>query len=85
MPNIWRRQPSRRLSSFNLVKKEASSQSVSIANEFFEVPSLFYGILKRWTGSAWVKALLKVYLGSWLAKPLKRWNGTQWVLVDVSG
>jgi hypothetical protein len=37
---IWRRQPTQRLSSYNLVKKEASSQSVLVANEFFEAPSL---------------------------------------------
>lgn len=36
MANLWRRQPTRRLSSYNLIKKESSSQSVSIANEFFE-------------------------------------------------
>lgn len=37
MANIWRRQPTRRLSSYNLVKKEGSSQAVAVANLFFEV------------------------------------------------
>jgi hypothetical protein len=37
MPGIWRRQPSRRLSSYNLTKKEDSSQSTAIALESFEM------------------------------------------------
>jgi hypothetical protein len=46
----------------------------------------YYGILKRWTGAAWVKELLKVYLaGSWQTKPLKFWDGSQWRLVDTTG
>jgi hypothetical protein len=46
----------------------------------------YYGILKRWTGSAWTKAKLLVYLGgSWIPKPLKRWTGSTWVDVDVVG
>jgi len=84
MKSIWRRQPSTRLSSSAFIPREVTDASVDIANTFFEAPSLF-GILKRWTGSAWVKALLKVYLGTWLAKPLKRWTGTEWVAVDTSG
>lgn len=45
----------------------------------------YYGILKRWTGSVWVKEPLKVFSGSWVTKPLKRWNGTEWVQVDATG
>lgn len=46
----------------------------------------YYGILKRWTGSAWVKEPLKTYLaGTWQSKPLKRWNGSAWVTVDTTG
>jgi len=46
----------------------------------------YFGILKRWTGAAWVKAKLKTYLaGSWQTKPLKRWDGSAWKLVDTTG
>ena len=45
-----------------------------------------YGILKRWTGSDWVKVKLLVYWGgAWVAKPLKRWSGSQWLEVDTTG
>ena len=45
----------------------------------------YYGILKRWTGVAWAKGLLKRYSGSWVTATLKRWTGTQWGLVDTTG
>jgi hypothetical protein len=39
------------------------------------------GLIKVWTGSAWVEKPVKVWTGSaWVAKPLKVWNGTAWVL-----
>jgi len=45
------------------------------------------GKLKRWTGTAWVPALLKAYIGaSWITtKPLKRWSSSAWLTVDTSG
>jgi len=49
-------------------------------------PVPYYGILKRWTGGAWVKALLRYWTGStWTAAVLKRWTGSEWVLVDATG
>lgn len=46
----------------------------------------YYGILKRWTGAAWVKEPLQTYLGgSWQSKPLKRWSGASWLLIDTTG
>lgn len=45
----------------------------------------YFGVLKRWTGSTWIKEPLKVYLGSWQSKPLKRWNGSEWKLIDTTG
>lgn len=46
----------------------------------------YYGILKRWTGAAWVKEPLKTYLAStWQAKSLKRWDGAQWLTIDTTG
>ncbi len=51
-----------------------------------QTPIFGTGILKRWTGAAWVKALLKIYTGgSWTAKPMKRWNGSSWVAIDTTG
>ena len=84
MANVWRRQPSKWLSSRNLVRKEAVDASTLVADDFFEPPTGFQGVLKRWTGAAWIKAVLKVFLGSWQSKPLKRWNGSQWVLVETA-
>ena len=53
-------------------------------------PSAFYfpyfGILKRWTGIAWVKAKLMVRVGGiWIAKTLNRWDGNQWLKIDTTG
>lgn len=45
----------------------------------------YYGILKRWTGLAWVKEPLKVYTGSWVSKPLKVWDGLIWQSIDITG
>jgi hypothetical protein len=53
---------------------------------FDDPPEPSGGILKRWNGSSWVKALLKVYLsGSWQGKILKRWTGTEWLPVEAFG
>lgn len=50
------------------------------------ITSVYYGVLKRWDGGAWVKEPLEVYLsGSWQAKPLKRWDGSAWKEVDITG
>jgi hypothetical protein len=47
---------------------------------------VYFGILKRWDGSAWVKEPLKRWNGSaWANATLKRWNGSAWVLVDATG
>lgn len=47
---------------------------------------VYYGVLKRWNGSIWVKESLRVYLeGSWQSKTLKRWSGSEWKLVDTIG
>jgi hypothetical protein len=87
VPNIWRRQPSGRLSSDNFIPNSGTDASVAIANAFFEAAGVtYYGILKRWTGTAWINAKLKTYIGSlFVAKPLRRWDGTSWKLVDTSG
>ena len=46
----------------------------------------YYGILKRWTGGAWVKEPLKRWTGAaWVAATLKRWDGSEWKLVDTTG
>ena len=46
----------------------------------------YYGILKRWAGSAWIKEPLKRWTGAtWTAATLKRWTGAEWVEVDATG
>ena len=46
----------------------------------------YYGTLKRWNGSIWVKEPMKVYLsGSWQLKDVKRWDGSEWKLIDTTG
>ena len=44
----------------------------------------YYGILKRWTGAAWVKEPLKVFISTWQTKPLKRYDST-WKVIDTTG
>ncbi len=86
---IWRRQPSKRLSSFSLFKKKSSENAYNIGNLFFEVsgsPPAFFGLLIRRTGAVWLKEPLKTYLaGSWQSKSLKRWDETGWKLIDTTG
>ena len=46
----------------------------------------YYGILKRWTGAAWIKEPLRRWTGAaWVAAVLKRWDGAAWKLVDTTG
>jgi hypothetical protein len=43
---------------------------------------VYYGILKIWSGAAWVAKTLKIYIGGiWVNKPLYRWDGSEWLLV----
>jgi len=65
-------------------------RGVAISFAEIEIPDFvaaaFQGILKRWNGSAWVKAKNKNWNGSaWEQKPLKRWTGTEWAEVDATG
>lgn len=89
MANLWRRNTSFRIRATDLFKDTVSGVSHLIAGQFFEAPEggpSYFGILKRWTGLAWVKEPLKTWLaGSWQAKPMKRWSGTEWLLVDTTG
>lgn len=46
----------------------------------------YSGVLKRWSGSAWVRAKMKRQSGSFIqVTTLKRWNGTAFVLIDTTG
>jgi len=50
------------------------------------VVGAFFGVLRRWTGSAWVKAKLMRYNGaSWVPAILKWWDGAQWKEADATG
>ena len=58
-----------------------------VAASYFDAAAgiTYFGVLKRWNGSSWVKGKLVVYTGAWVAKPLTRWDGSQWRLVDTTG
>ena len=46
----------------------------------------FYGVLKRWTGSVWAKAKLKVYKSSvWVSAVLRLERAGDWEIVDSTG
>lgn len=46
----------------------------------------YSGVLKRWNGSAWARAKLKRYNGTFMqVTGLKRWTGASWVLIDANG
>ncbi len=71
-----------------LMEETSKAETILVVlGEFDElIPgTIYFGILKRWNGATWVKEPLKVYLGSWQAKPLKRWDGAEWKLVDTTG
>jgi len=72
------------------IRSEQVSEALPaiVAASYFDAAGgapTYFGILRRWTGSAWAKAKLMAYAGSWTAKPLKRWDGSQWRLVDTTG
>lgn len=74
--NIWRQSPSGRFTSENLAIN-------NIAKGFWESAGIVYfRILKRWTGTIWIEAILKVFTNTWQIKPLKRWDGTGWKLIN---
>ena len=73
-----------------VVRSEQPSEALPaiVAGSYFDAAAggpTYFGSLRRWNGSSWVKAKLMAYTGSWVAKPLKRWDGTQWREVDVTG
>lgn len=53
------------------------SQTI-IDADYFDTPLSVTGQIKVWLGS-WVAKPAKVWLGSWVAKPVKHWNGTSWM------
>jgi hypothetical protein len=83
-----RRTGEQRIRREHLVPLGGGGVSQLVADDFFEASAgpTYYGILKRWTGAAWVKEPLKRWTGStWVAATLKRWTGTAWVAVDATG
>jgi hypothetical protein len=45
----------------------------------------FFGVLKRWTGSAWVRADLKVNIPPFENRSVYLWDGADWQPIDVTG
>jgi hypothetical protein len=50
-------------------------------DEFFaDPPPAGGGLVKVWSGSAWIEKPVKVWTGAaWATKPLKSWDGSAWV------
>lgn len=83
MANIWRKCPSLRLRAGD-VGGTIGGTAKNISSQFFGEDIVYYGILKRWTGSTFVKESMKVFTGSeWKNNPLKRWSGTAWLGVEA--
>lgn len=60
----------------------AKSDSVTLEDLFDYL--LTFGILKRWNGTTWEIAQLKVYDGgNFVIKPLKIWDGSEWKTVKT--
>ena len=58
----------------------------SVDFELGSAAHVYYGVLKRWTGSFWTKAKLMAWTGAaWAEKKLNRWDGSAWVEVDSTG
>ena len=53
-----------------------------LLQDYFPAPApVSGGLIKVWTGLAWVLKPIKVWTGlAWIQKPLKRWTGSAWVL-----
>ena len=46
----------------------------------------YLGILKRWTGAAWVKTKIQARVGeAWVEPALKYYDGADWLDVDNTG
>ena len=55
-----------------------------IQGMFFDAaPTTFGAILKRWTGTEWIKAKLRVYRSGFIAKTLKVYKAGSWQNVDT--
>ena len=75
--------------STNLVKqqmkwgdKDATEKTMFTEYFFDAAPSGSTGQIKVYNGS-WVAKPVKVWTGSaWVTKPVKRWNGSSWVLTN---
>lgn len=53
-----------------------------VRDEFFGVPPapIGAGLIKVWTGAAWVEKPVKYWTGSaWVTKPVKFWTGAAFV------
>lgn len=50
-------------------------------SEYFEdSPPSSLGLIKYWSGAAWLAKPIKYWNGSaWTQKPLKYWNGASWI------
>ena len=62
---------------------ETNPSDIRLSDPTIITGGSFFGILKVWTGSVWAIKVLKVYISSWVTKPVKRWTGTEWMSVGT--
>jgi hypothetical protein len=57
------------------------------AEQYFDTQSTtYYGVLKRWNGSSWVKAKMSNFNGvSFVPSVLKFYDGSSFKLIDTTG
>ena len=78
--NTWTRKTSQLEKS--IFATGPSGHSSMYITWFFEQ---FFGTLKRWTGTEWVRSKFAYYDGSnWVMKKLMGWDGISWELVDIA-
>lgn len=83
MANVFRQTPRLKLSDFF----SQGGVSQIVAADFFEAapgPS-YAGVLRRWNGTAWIKATLKRWTGAaFTHATLRIWTGSEWGLIDTT-
>ena len=71
----------------DIIYKEISinkTDAISLS-DLINIIGQYFGILKTYNGSAWVKAKLKTYDGSFTEKRTRAWTGVEWKDIDATG
>lgn len=87
LPSFFRLFPKKRTTTWSLYKDAPGKSIVPYAEQVFDVSQIaYFGVLKRWNGSSWVKAKMKTWNGiQFVEKPMKYFDGVEFRLVNTSG